>query len=206
VTLIFHGAGGQDNYTDELLRNLSKKENGKKSFVSIIDWSDLSSNLLKATSNGQEVGKQSAMKLFSKANNLKKLHVVGISVGAFAANSCVSRVKQLLEENNEPVNSIYVQLTLLDPFTQRGLIGFNYGNKVFGTTADYAQQFLNTDDPVPSTNSPLKYCAVTDVTQVRPPDIFGHDWPLVYYSQSSDIGFLSKSNQLATGTVRTITK
>ena len=56
------------------------------------------------------------------------------------------------------------------------------------TTTDYFSDFKtlnqlsNLSDPVPSTNDPLPSCAVTDVTKVRPSNIFGHDWPLVYYS------------------------
>jgi len=50
--------------------------------------------------------------------------------------------------------------------------------------ADYAEQYLNTDDPVLSTNKPLQKCATVDVTSLRPPEIFGHDWPLVYYTQT----------------------
>ena len=146
VTIVFHGAGGQDLYTDELM---SKLKAGRKdnSFVAMIDWSDLSKDLLQASFNGQRLGRYVASELIqrSEANkspsNLKNVHVIGISVGAFAADAFVTKLK---EETNKENNKLFAQLTLLDPFSQRGVLGYNYGNKMFGASANYAQQFLNT--------------------------------------------------------------
>jgi len=205
VTIVFHGAGGQDQYTNELMVNLGKESRKGKSYVVMIDWYDYSQKILKASFEGQRVGKLIAQKILDDAKSMKNLHVIGISVGAFAADSIVSEVKQLLSEENKS-DSVYAQLTLLDPFTQRGIIGIKYGADNFGKTADYAQQFLNTDDPVPSTNKPLPYCAVTDVTQLRPTDIFGHDWPLIYYSRSNELGFVSKRGRSDIGSVRFVSK
>ena len=87
------------------------------------------------------------------------------------------------EETTTPAVEYYVQETLLDPLCARGIWDLTYGVRQFGRAADYAQQFYNTDDPVPFTNTPLTGAAVVDVTPVRPPAVFGHDWPLVYYTQ-----------------------
>ena len=58
----------------------------------------------------------------------------------------------------------HVRLTLLDPFTSRGVWGSTYGQDNFGLDVDFAEQFLNTDDPVPITNDPLPLCSCVDVT------------------------------------------
>lgn len=194
ATLVFHGAGGPDAYTDALMGRFSSSND--RSYSTMVDWSEFSSNVLKASFNGQRVGRLVAEKILSEANSdgLKTLHVVGVSVGAFAADECVTRFKK-----EKSMSDVKVQLTLLDPFCQRGVVAPFYGERNFGKTADFAQQYLNTDDPVPSTNSVVRNCAVTDVTAVRPADIFGHDWPLVYYSRSDNVGMVAPKDQRPRG-------
>ena len=144
VTIVFHGAGGQDAYTDELMQNLKKSGDQKKSYETIIDWSDLSSNILQASFNGQRYGRFVAAQIMKETKQFKKLktvHFIGISVGAFAADAAV---KEFKEGSSADRHNSVVQLTLLDPFAQRGVIGPRYGDRNFGISADYAQQFLNT--------------------------------------------------------------
>jgi hypothetical protein len=210
VTLVFHGAGGQDQYTDELMKNLeAPRGRGGKSYEAIVDWSAVSGNILQASFNGQRVGRETASLLLSKLryrngtpgeerNKCNTVHVIGISVGAFAADSCVTQIKKVLGTRANEVN---VQLTLLDPFLQRGVIGVGYGTKTFGRSADYAQQYMNTDDPVPSTNDPCTNCACVDVTALRPKEIFGHDWPLVYYARSRQLGIVPLEQRQEAGSV-----
>jgi hypothetical protein len=217
VTIVFHGAGGQDGYTDELMKRLQQQSNNNAYYNHIVDWSKYSTNILQASYNGQRIGKIVAQELLpnqdSAMNNLKTIHFIGISVGAFAADSAVNEVnKRRKKDNNKP----FVQLTLLDPFQQRGIFGINYGSNSFGgIKADYTQQYLNTDDPVPSTNKPLNLKNINicyDVTNLRPgknnnkeDEIFGHDWPLVYYTQSENCGKImideKKREETTTGTL-----
>ena len=176
VTLIFHGAGGQDSNTDALIYTL-KNSSDTNDLVQMVDWSDDSKDTLQASINGEKVGRAVARKLIEMFDlgirGPSSVHLIGISVGAFAANSCVQELNSKLTEKGNREN-VDMQLTLLDPFSQRAILGIGYGNSEFGKGANYAQQFLNTDDPVPSTNSALKYCAVTDVTNLRPQNLFGH--------------------------------
>jgi len=204
VTIVFHGAGGQDGYTDELmkrLQNQQQKESYSSRFYShLVDWSEYSTNILQASYNGQRIGEIVAKEISNQATNLKTIHFIGISVGAFTADSAVNEIQKIRKKDNNSINNnnkksdLFVQLTLLDPFQQRGIFGINYGYNQFGMSADYAQQYLNTDDPVPSTNQPLNLekniNACYDVTNLRPNEIFGHDWPLVYYTQSENCGKL----------------
>lgn len=186
ITIIFHGAGGEDENTDALQRALSSK--GSKGIVKMIDWSADSSDILQASVKGAKIGSQIGRLIVNKLDGRddsttkeRNIHVIGISVGAFAANSLSQTLNSQL--NSSTRKKTYLQLTLLDPFQQKAVLGLNYGNRNFGKGLDFAQQYLNTDDPVPSTNAPLQYCSTVDVTSLRPDEIFGHDWPLVYYTQ-----------------------
>ncbi len=206
VTIVFHGAGGEDAYTDELMKNLEggtgSTSSPQQSYNHIVNWSGYSANLFQASFNGQKVGRITARELLEQipSNKLTAIHFIGISVGAFAADAAVNEVKKIFESSNKWKNTKtdtlpFVQLTLLDPFQQRGIFGVGYGNNEFGKSADYAQQYLNTDDPVPSTNKPLKNTVCYDVTNLRPESIFGHDWPLVYYARSHRCGKIEMANQ-----------
>lgn len=139
------------------------------------------------------------------------------SVGAFAADAACSEYRALWSSTSTSSTSSEstgyprptLQLTLLDPFTQRGVLGPGYGSRNFGKSADYAQQFMNTDDPVPSTNEPCGGCAVWDVTGARERgeggngDIFGHDWPLVYFSRywKGGVGMVPEGERKGKGAV-----
>lgn len=131
-----------------------------------------------------------------KATKLKSVHVIGISVGAFPADSVSAELKSRRKD------SVYVQLTLLDPFTQRGIFDVNYGARKYGKSVDYFQQYLNTDDPVPSTNTPLANSVCYDITDIRPKEIsFGHDWPVAYYGRKKNIGLVPQAERLPRGSV-----
>ena len=80
------------------------------------------------------------------------------------------------------------RLTLLDPFTSRGVLEPAYGKNNFGKTADYCELYLNSDDPVPSTNEPLPFSHTFDVTKSSQRSKFiplegdsMHSWPCAFY-------------------------
>ncbi len=187
ITIIFHGAGGEDDNTENLLKVLSSKIHTRtKGIVKMVNWSSDSENILQASVKGSKIGSQIGRLVRdviqnNGPNEQRNIHVVGISVGAFAADALVQTLDSELEPSAR--KSIYLQLTLLDPFQQKAVLGLNFGKNNFGKGADYAQQYLNTDDPVPSTSEPLQHCSTIDVTSLRPIEVFGHDWPLVYYTQ-----------------------
>jgi len=193
VILIFPGAGGPDCFTSELQETLQsdmqelKQDN--ETFLCVWDWSEFRGNVLTAAFDSECVGEGAAeaLDVSSKNNQLSakitSVHSIGVSVGAFAANAFARKYKAQYPES-------HVKLTLLDPFTGRGLFGPNYGRDNFGLDVDVAEQYLNTDDPVPTTNSPLPLCKVYDVTDaderntfVPPKGESMHTWPLVYYSR-----------------------
>lgn len=164
-------------------------------FVYCYDWKSFRGNLLRAARDSQSIGKRIGRQLAAE-EQIQDLHVVGVSVGAFAADSCVKEFSRLrrvdsryaANKNLGGKKSIHSRLTLLDPFTSRGIFGNGYGMRFFGTEADFCEQYMNTDDPVPSTNSPLPLAHVYDVTSSRQRNSFMpspgdsmHSWPAAYF-------------------------
>lgn len=150
---------------------------------------------------------------------LRSLHVIGISVGAFPADACCRAYKQVrrsIQKNNssssnyrnnrsnsfttksskeleaeEAAASAHVQLTLLDPFDSKGVYRTSYGFQNFGNSANYCDMFLNSDDPVPFTNTPLPLAFTYDITNAAskkllelPAKTSYHCWPVAYYASN----------------------
>ena len=145
--------------------------------------------------------------------------MIGTSAGGFVANQCVS--DYVTARQNWGTRAL-VRLSLTDPFTSgppdaeverglRGLDGFASIDastiaaarraKLFGRDADFAEHFLNTDDIVPYTSTPLPLCYCWDVTAAAeraafplpgggrsgdlPKDLLlralgYHNWPMAY--------------------------
>ena len=228
VVFIFPGAGGPDQFTDELeaklisnlgggeqqtspLTNLFSSLGGTKAApvpnVKTLDWQDFRGSLLTAAYDGEAFGECIASILWDDGNaELRSVHCIGISVGAFAANACATEINRLRQQKSLS-SSPYLRLTLLDPFTSRGAFGSGYGDENFGSSVDYAEQYLNTDDPVPTTNDPLPLCACIDVTAAQERNNFElpenesmHCWPLVYFARH---GLQDSAGKMLIHTVKT---
>lgn len=184
LVLIFPGANGPDQYTDKLKNRIiaSDREKGLKRDVQVYDWLKWRSNYLRASFDGQAVGTKVCGALAEEEKNnekpIKTLHAVGISVGAFAADSCIKTF------NNLATTPAKTRLTLLDPFTSKGVFGYGWGVKNFGIGADVVEDYLNSDDPVPTTNDPVVTAYTLDVTNSKLRDSFkpeegmsNHAWP-----------------------------
>ncbi len=214
LILIFPGADGPDQFTEELesqllanvsserkktpspLSNLfsSAKKEVPQCTVKTLDWKDFRGSLLTAAYDGEAFGEVAASIVSGdgdddEGSQLKSVHCIGVSVGAFAANACATEINRL-RQGRASSSTPYLRLTLLDPFTSRGLFGSGYGDLNFGKSVDYAEQYLNTDDPVPTTNKPLPLCACIDVTAAKERNSFKlpenetmHCWPLVYFTR-----------------------
>jgi len=57
ATVVFHGAGGPDQYTVALMERLKREGEGGDNRSFFYDWSSYSTNLFKAAFNGQAVGR-----------------------------------------------------------------------------------------------------------------------------------------------------
>jgi hypothetical protein len=213
IVLIFPGAGGPDKNTGDLAHAIheSDKALGINRYVHVYDWSTWRGNLVRASYDGQSVGKIIGTQLAQRKNKLSSVHVVGVSVGAFAADSCARAFQALSRrstphtqstgvpeqpENTKKTNKAavraptFVRLTLLDPFCSKGVFGQRYGELLFGKHCDYCEHYLNTDDPVPFTNTPLPHACTFDVTDAAErrgftplPGDNMHSWPVAFYGR-----------------------
>ena len=169
--------------------------------VALFDWRPWFSNEAARNSfHGQEVGRLIGQLLATEAPELRTLHVVGTSAGAWPANEvCTSYVAAARAEERAQV-----MLSLTDPFCARSdrPLADPWGMRNFGRDADFAEHYLNSDDIVPSSNEPLPLCYCYDVTGAAerttfpPPDRTGdlvydlivkslgyHSWPMGYLAR-----------------------
>lgn len=200
--ILFPGFGGEDANTDRIYKNMPSTSN---SFKYVYDWKKWCGNLLRASRDSEKVGKRVGKQIgeFSvhlqkkrghsdSDDRLKKVHVIGISCGAFAANAVIEEIRRIEKKNKiKDEDRIYTKLTLLDPFTLRGIFGKDFGVNNFGKEADYCEHFLNTDDPVPSTNEPCKNAFVYDITLnedrktfIPLPNDNMHSYPAFFYGMN----------------------
>ena len=195
VTIIFPGAGGRDAISDELEESLLRSSSSENGFVKTFDWQDHRGSVLTAAYDSETVGETVGKCLWEVMSDasceLRSVHCVGISVGAFAANGMAREIclrRGSASRDGEPAP--YVRLTLLAPFTSRGVTGASYGPGNFGTNADYAVQYMTKEDPVPTTDKPLPQCIRYDITSSKTKDSFVlpdgesmHCWPVAYYAR-----------------------
>ena len=156
VHVLFHGFGGQDANTDRIVNNLNV-DSCKDEIALSYDWIKYRGNILRAAANGMSVGRKLGRQL-AEETEISSLHCIGISVGSFAADACVSEFNK---RRKKPT-----RLTLLCPFQQRGLFGVNYGKNNFGKRADLCEQYYISDDPVPGCSKPLVHAHAIDITNV----------------------------------------
>lgn len=172
IVIIFPGAGGPDQNIKALYNRIivSDMKAGINRFVVCYDWSQWVGNLIRAAYDSESIGRIIGEQVAAAVNAnplgdkvIRNVHVIGVSVGAFAANNML----KTLSTRIKPDRKVYKRLTLLDPFTSKGIFGLAYGPRQFGREeyVDYFETYLNTDDPVPTTNEPLKHGVTFDVTE-----------------------------------------
>ena len=175
ASIIFPGSGGRDGLTNELEARIARSVPHTLTW----DWIHHRGTVATAAFDAEAVGEA----LADSYQDCRSIHIIGVSVGAFCANQMAT---SLFQTSIRP----QIRLTLLDPFCSRGIFGVGYGDTHFGACSDYAEQYLNTDDPVPTTNSALSNCYCIDVTRASERDDFVlpegesmHCWPLAYFSR-----------------------
>ena len=186
LVIVLHGSGGPDANVARITKSLQSSNTAVVEY----DWSAYVGDQLQGPFNAKRIGSHLADEIQASGKPLKRLHVVGISVGAFAADALVTRFTSRRARRSA---GTHVKLTLLDPFTARGLPGLirpgtAYGVATFGRTADVAQCVINTDDPVPSTSLPLVHAVNFDITDCAERTGFVplegdslHSWPAAWY-------------------------
>jgi hypothetical protein len=211
VLLLFPGAGGPDANSDRLEAKIKASDirAGYSRWSYTYNWLDWRGPFVRASFDGQLVGRSVCGQLAKAAREkpIDDLHVIGISVGAFAADSCTKEFRKELNELSSSTSSpitdtnaninlpqkkagTHISLTLLDPFTSKGIFGYGWGQKNFGLAADSVVTYLNTDDPVPSTDQPLNKGTTIDITnneqrnKYMPADNNMHSWPVAFLAEN----------------------
>jgi len=145
------------------------------------DWSTYSADKLSAADAGIQIGTYIGTTLSSSAYHYERIQFVAHSVGSFVIQAACESYR------SQAFRAARIHLTFLDPFCGRGLFDWTYGNRHFGAGADFAEAYINTSDPAPSTNDPLQYAHNFDVTAKAPATLTGSDlhwWPVYYYIDS----------------------
>jgi hypothetical protein len=157
VAIIFPGYGGVDLNVDRLQKSMisSDRHAGIDRQIIVYDWVQWRDNLLRAARNGDEVGSLLGKRFASEWLHQRQsswpsgahirrpslhVHVFGISVGAFAANALAREIKKSLLSTEFSADT-YVRVTLLDPFTSKGVFRAKYGSNEFGAAdnCDYCE-------------------------------------------------------------------
>jgi len=175
VVIISHGMRDDaTTWSDKLKETLSAR-NDNQQIVSL-DWNPYAQSAFRCSVNGRRLG-ESLGKLLATSPNLRSLHLIAHSCGAFVSLG-------ICEALRAHRSDVTVQSTFLDPVTVYGGAFWNFGINRFGGCADFSEAYIDTDDTVPGSNQLLPLTHTFDVTTARkragfegPP----HVWPTVYY-------------------------
>jgi hypothetical protein len=177
VVLLFHGTRGRNEpYLTELASEFDRAAETGTTVLKYI-WSPYSDNQFRARANGVFIGARLGEELAGLAH-LEQIRLVAHSAGAYLLDPLCEAYKAAA------ANPAHIEMTFIDPIGIKGAWDYGYGYRNHGRCADFAAAYINTDDPVPGTNAPLKYAYNLDVTGADERKLFtqgGHIWPLKYY-------------------------
>ncbi|MBM4196386.1 MAG: hypothetical protein FJ197_04695 [Gammaproteobacteria bacterium] len=177
LVLLLHGSNGREEPTLIALERRFAQLAAETPDVSVLRyiWSPFSDTRLRARVNGGMVGSALGRNL-AQRTDIEVLHLVGHSAGAYPVQALCEALRASSARPPRIVS------TFLDPIGFDGALNPNWGAGNLGRCADYAEAYINTDDPVPATNAPLAQAWTVDVTATRPtPASDGHRWPAQYY-------------------------
>lgn len=197
AVLLFHGRNGRDEPTLIALtarfRELTRPQvEGQAAARPALDqrpgaavlryiWSPHSDTRFRSAPNGDRVGRVLGAEL-AQLPRLATLHLVAQSAGAYVLEPlCEAYRDAVTAAGRRPAR---IEMTYLDPIGFRGVLDVGYGARNYGQCADYAEAFINTDDPVPATDTPLEHAWNVDVTAAPARAGYqggGHRWPAQYY-------------------------
>lgn len=193
LVLIFHGRGGADDPVIGELASRFEALAGGRNDVAVLRyvWSPHSDTRFRAAVNGTRVGEVLGAEL-ARLPELKSLHLVGHSAGAYPLDPLCEALRAAGRTD------VRVDMTFLDPIGFAGMIDTGHGARNFGACADFAEAYINTDDPVPATSVPLRHAWNVDVTQSAERAGFGgdgHRWPVRYYLDHLDATVLDQARR-----------
>jgi len=179
AVLLFHGRdrGGDPIWNDiaERFESLLAGQPGRS--VVNFDWSAGSDVPGRTAANATIYGGRLAEEL-AELDSLTHIHMVAHSAGSYVINDLCRFYRQ------QASNTAHIELTFLDPFGNVAVNSGDGASRRYGSCADYAAAYVNSDDRVPTTNSFLNDAYNFDVTNSLLRREFGgtgHDWPVQYF-------------------------
>jgi len=184
IILSAHGVkDSPKSWSDELMSIKHPPSPDDKEYIHhqniSIDWQKFSNNVFICSTAGKQIGFDIGIEIANKSN-VKGVHVIGHSCGAFVTLGICEGVKSAN-------TNIKVQTTYLDPVSVYGGVVWNYGLNNFGRCANFSDSYIDTQDNIPGSNQVLPHSVTFDVTSIRlaggyniPP----HVWPTKYYVES----------------------
>ena len=171
------------SWSDELQRviatSLLPQLSGLRQQNFSLNWQPFSDSFLTCSVAGKNLGEEIGSAI-AKNINVKGVHLIGHSCGAFVILGICEQIKLLNK-------SIEVQTTYLDPVSVYSGLFWQYGIENFGRCADFSDTYIDTHDTVPGSNQLLPHSVTLDVTQIRIKnnvDIAPHAWPPHYYIEA----------------------
>jgi len=184
LSLSAHGVKDNTKSWSDKLQDIIKHSNNEqlaelsKAQISLA-WQPFSDNALVCSVTGKNIGEELGAKI-AKLPNLKAVHLIGHSCGAFVIYGLCEKLKQI-----KP--SISVQTTYLDPVSIYSGIFWRYGVNKFGDCADFSDSYIDTKDGVPGSNEKLQHAYTFDVTDLRLEKGLSyapHAWPTHFYLEA----------------------
>ncbi|WP_296045240.1 alpha/beta fold hydrolase [uncultured Alteromonas sp.] len=178
LIILIHGKDDSpDTWPTAFAKALETSVLTDKQQVATIDWYDYSTNLFRVANNARRIGHQLGEDL-AEYSQLKKVHLIAHSAGAFMAYGYCETLKQLNPD-------VFVQTTYLDPLGPYSGFQWHYGTQHFGSCADVSDAYIDIHDNVPGSNVPVEHTHTFDVSALRLADKkyqgTAHMWPIHYY-------------------------
>jgi hypothetical protein len=191
LVLIVHGSFDGDNPQFPAIASALAARHGDDPGVVVryLRWGPWSDLRLRAASSAQRLGSRLGGQLAGLP--LARIDLVLHSSGSYTADALCESYRAAA------ASPARVQMVFLDPFQIGGFVDWSHGARNHGRCADFALSVLNTDDPAPATNRPLRHAFNLDVT-AHPAregyDRNGHYWPVEYF-----LRFMAGPDGLAEG-------
>ena len=177
IFILAHGVRDTTASWCDPLKKILEEKNPDARIISL-EWRPYSDSTFRCSVDGKRIGELIGHEL-AAGKNLRSMHLIGHSCGAFVVLGICEAVKSLRPD-------VAVQTTFLDPVSIYGGIFWNYGIDHFGYCSDFSDTYIDTDDTVPGSNSPLPHAITFDVTAAGEKAKYKgspHVWPTVYYQQ-----------------------
>jgi hypothetical protein len=178
LVLIVHGSVDGDNPQFPAIASALEVRHAGEPGVAVryLRWEPWSDLRLRAAASAQQLGSQLGGQLAGQP--LERIDLVVHSSGSYTADALCESYRTAVASPTR------IQMVFLDPFQIGGFVDWSHGARTHGRCADFALSVLNTDDPAPATNRPLRHAFNLDVTAHPAREGYGrngHYWPVEYF-------------------------